>query len=72
MKWAKEVVDAFNVLLARQLSSTERDGAVWKQCMERAKIHAEMLSEVQLDFGDLVGREPQGAKANGPVGLGLA
>ncbi|KAF3061372.1 Exocyst complex component exo84 [Daldinia childiae] len=72
VKWAKEVVDAFNVILARQLSSTERDGAVWKQCMERAKIHAEMLSEVQLDFGDLVGREPQGAKANSPVGLGLA
>ncbi|KAI0852966.1 serine/threonine-protein phosphatase pp2a catalytic subunit [Daldinia vernicosa] len=64
VKWAKEVVDAFNVILARQLSSTERDGVVWKQCMERAKIHAEMLSEVQLDFGDLVGREPQGANAN--------
>ncbi|KAI1470629.1 Cullin repeat-like-containing domain protein [Daldinia caldariorum] len=72
VKWAKEEVDAFNVILARQLSSTERDGVVWRQCMERAKLHAEMLSEVQLDFGDLVGREPQGAKANGPVGLGLA
>ncbi|KAI1342417.1 serine/threonine-protein phosphatase pp2a catalytic subunit [Xylariaceae sp. FL0016] len=59
VKWAKEEVDAFNEILARQLSSTERDGVVWKQCMERAKTHAEMLEEVQLDFKDLdVGRVP--------------
>ncbi|KAI1491477.1 serine/threonine-protein phosphatase pp2a catalytic subunit [Biscogniauxia mediterranea] len=57
VKWAKEEVDAFNVILARQLSSTERDGPVWQQCMERAKTHARMLEEVQLDFKDLVGRD---------------
>lgn len=74
VKWAKEEVDAFNVILARQLSSTERDGVVWKQCMDQAKTHAKMLEEVQLDFRDLVGREvPQGtsSNSNGPVGLGL-
>ncbi|KAL7627653.1 exocyst complex component exo84 [Parahypoxylon ruwenzoriense] len=72
VKWAKEEVDAFNVVLARQLSSTEKDGVVWKQCIGRAKTHAQMLEEVHLDFRDLVGREPQGKKSNDPVGLGLA
>lgn len=71
VKWAKEEVDAFNVILARQLSSTEKDGVVWEQCMERAKTHAKMLEEVHLDFRDLVGRVPQGTKANETVGLGL-
>ncbi|KAI0387785.1 serine/threonine-protein phosphatase pp2a catalytic subunit [Hypomontagnella monticulosa] len=67
VKWAKEEVDAFNVILARQLSSTERDGVVWKQCVSRAKTHAKMLEEVQLDFRDLVGRDvPQGTKSNDP------
>ncbi|KAI0171759.1 Cullin repeat-like-containing domain protein [Hypoxylon sp. FL1284] len=73
VKWAKEEVDAFNVILARQLSSTEKDGVVWQQCIDQSKTHAKMLEEVQLDFRDLVGREvPQGAGSNGPVGLGLA
>lgn len=72
VKWAKEEVDAFNVILARQLSSTEKDGVVWQQCMDQAKTHAKMLEEVQLDFRDLVGREvPQSTSSNGPVGLGL-
>ncbi|KAI0159846.1 exocyst complex component EXO84 [Xylariaceae sp. FL1272] len=72
VKWAKEEVDAFNAILARQLSSTEKGGEVWNQCMERAKIHAQMLEEVQLDFKDLVCRDvPETATASGPVGLGL-
>ncbi|KAI0484698.1 Cullin repeat-like-containing domain protein [Xylariaceae sp. FL0804] len=75
VKWAKEEVDAFNVILARQLSSTEKEGPVWRQCMERAKLHAQMLQDVQLDFQDLVGRESvplPATNGNGPVGLGLA
>ncbi|KND93147.1 Exocyst complex component EXO84 [Tolypocladium ophioglossoides CBS 100239] len=85
VKWAKEAVEAFNVILARQLSSTERGGQVWTQCMERAKEHAQKLSEVGLDFKNLVGRELEeeaaaaAAAAAGtwdesgsPVGLGLA
>lgn len=83
MKWAKEEVEAFNVILARQLSSTEEDGEVWTLCMDRAKTHAKMLSEVGLDFRNLVGQKVKGtgaaaaATANGngngnaPVGLGL-
>ncbi|KOS18380.1 Exocyst complex component EXO84 [Escovopsis weberi] len=56
VKWAKEEVDAFNEVLARQLSSTEPDGAVWTQCMDQAKEHAKLLSEVGLDFMNRVGR----------------
>lgn len=75
VKWAKEEVEAFNTTLARQLSSTEKGGKVWEDCMERAKIHAEMLAEVHLDFRDLVGKDVSGdttGRQNGPVGLGLA
>ncbi|GAO16777.1 hypothetical protein UVI_02057760 [Ustilaginoidea virens] len=45
VKWAKEEVEAFNKILSRQLSSTERGGPVWTQCMERAKEHARKLSD---------------------------
>ncbi|KAM5348272.1 hypothetical protein ACJ41O_008096 [Fusarium nematophilum] len=75
VKWAKEEVEAFNTILARQLSSTEPGGPVWTQCMERAKEHARKLSEVGLDFMNLVGRNLQ---SSGPspqetaVGLGLS
>jgi hypothetical protein len=73
VKWAKEQVDAFNIILARQLSSTEQGGAVWTECMNQAKEHAKMLSKVGLDFVSLVGRDSasdQGGQP-GPVGLGL-
>ncbi|KAK3391037.1 serine/threonine-protein phosphatase pp2a catalytic subunit [Podospora didyma] len=56
VKWAKEEVDAFNVILARQLSSAEEGGEVWMQCMSRAKEHAKMLAGVGLDFVNLVGK----------------
>jgi exocyst complex component 8 len=72
VKWAKEQVDAFNVILARQLSSTERGGPVWTECMNQAKEHAKMLSEVGLDFKSLIGRDSSSSQGeNGPVGLGL-
>ncbi len=79
VKWAKEEVDAFNVILARQLSSVERGGEAWQTCIQRAKLHAQMLEEVQLDFRDLVGKDvpnqkpaPAPAAADAPVGLGLS
>jgi hypothetical protein len=73
VKWAKEQVDAFNVILVRQLSSTDRGGPVWTECMNQAKEHAKMLSEVGLDFESLIGRDPvPGQGQDGPVGLGLA
>ncbi|KAF4126805.1 exocyst complex component 8, partial [Geosmithia morbida] len=69
VKWAKEQVEALNVVLGRQLSSTKPGGEVWTQCMDRAKEHAEMLSEVGLDFVNLVGRgvEQQVASPPGPL-----
>lgn len=73
VKWAKEEVEAFNVILARQLSSTERESEAWTKCMERAKEHAQMLSEVGLDFRNLVGQEPASTIGHdAPVGLGLS
>lgn len=72
MKWAKEQVDAFNLILARQLSSAETGGPVWTECMNQAKEHAKMLSEVGLDFRSLVGREVRNdAPAEPAAGLGI-
>ena len=72
VKWAKEQVDAFNVILCRQLSSADGNGNVWKECMDQAREHARMLSEVGLDFKNLIGRETEATNGkNMPVGLGL-
>ncbi len=72
VKWAKEQVDAFNIILGRQLSSTERGGPVWTECMNHAKEHAKMLSDIGLDFKSLIGRDPAYSEGeNGPIGLGL-
>lgn len=54
VKWAKEQLDKFNVILTRQLSSVQRDSPTWKQCMSRAKEHAAMMDEVGMDFKELV------------------
>lgn len=72
VKWAKEQVDAFNVILARQLSSTDRDGPGWVECMNQAKEHAKMLSEVGLDFKSLIGRDPSKDGRDGTQGLGVS
>lgn len=71
VKWAKEQVDTFNILLERQLSSTERGGQVWTDCIEQAKEHARMLSDVGLDFKSLVGKGSLEQAPEKPVGLGL-
>ncbi|KAF6844465.1 exocyst complex component exo84 [Colletotrichum musicola] len=73
VKWAKEEVETFNAILARQLSGTERGNKVWNDCMERAHEHAKMLNEVQLDFRNLVGKDlDHPAGVDNPVGLGLS
>ncbi|KAK4236248.1 hypothetical protein C8A03DRAFT_45718 [Achaetomium macrosporum] len=74
VKWAKEEVDTFNAILARQLSGEKEGSEVWTRCMDIAKEHASMLSEVGLDFRNLVGRNLQAAPVgspNAPAGLGL-
>lgn len=70
VKWAKEHVDAFNVILARQLSSVDRDGKVWTECMSLAQDHAAILADVGLDFKDLIGKSVDEDEAS-PIGLGV-
>ncbi|KAI6984108.1 hypothetical protein D0859_14382 [Hortaea werneckii] len=67
VKWAKERVDEFNEALERQLSSVERDGDFWNDCLHIAKEQAQVLSEVGVDFTSLVGRgfERHGDYQNG-------
>jgi exocyst complex component 8 len=73
VKWAKEQVDVFNTILERQLSSADRGGKIWTECMNQAKDHAKMLSEVGLDFKNLVGRNLDNTQTQGSsVGLGLS
>lgn len=75
VKWAKEHVDQFNILLKRQLSSVEEDGKLWSECMNLAHEHARTLKEVGLDFSELVGsgvREGQQPVQGPPIGLGLS
>lgn len=72
VKWAKEQVDAFNLILARQLSSVDQDNPIWHECIEQAKTHASMLSDVGLDFENLISVDVEVKAANhGPIGLGL-
>lgn len=54
VKWAKEHLDGFNVILSRQLSSVQRGSPTWNECMDQAKAHAMMVNEVGLDFKGLV------------------
>lgn len=71
VKWARERVLAFNTILARQLSSTESDGEVWTACMDRAKEHAKLLSDVGLDFMNLVGQDAEYSVVDTKDGIGL-
>jgi hypothetical protein len=79
VKWAMEEVDAFNAILARQLSGEKEGSETWTRCMNTSKDHAGMLAEVGMDFRNLVGQniKPAGGDAasastsNAPAGLGL-
>ncbi|EDU41938.1 exocyst complex component exo84 [Pyrenophora tritici-repentis Pt-1C-BFP] len=75
VKWAKENIDQFNILLKRQLSSVEEGGNVWNECLTLAHEHAEMLRGVGLDFTELVGNgigENDTEGGQGAVGLGVS
>lgn len=75
VKWAKEQVDAFNLILTRQLSSVNNTSPVWTECMDQAKEHAKMLTEVGLDFKEYIGRDARrdsGGASGTNIGLGLA
>lgn len=62
IKWAKEHLDSFNALLTRQLSSVQRGTTVWQKCIDIVREQAEMLTEVAVDFTDLVAK---GLETNG-------
>ncbi|KAE8393337.1 Cullin repeat-like-containing domain protein [Aspergillus alliaceus] len=60
IKWAKYHLDGFNALLTRQLSSVRRGTSVWQKCIDIVHEHADLLTEVGINFTDLVakGLEP--------------
>jgi exocyst complex component 8 len=75
IKWTTEHLETFNALLIRQLSSVEKGGKVWRDCMDVMLGHErEMLGEVGLDFREVVGRgldikgEGTGTGSNGGSG----
>ena len=57
IKWAKFHLDGFNALLTRQLSSVQRGTTVWQKCIDIVHEQASLLSEVGVDFTDLVARD---------------
>lgn len=56
IKWAKHHLDGFNDLLTRQLSSVQRGTSVWQKCIDIVHEQADTLSEVGVDFTDLVAK----------------
>jgi len=71
VKWAKEHVDDFNILLARQLSSVDTGSQTWEECMECTRQHASMLAEVGLDFKDLIGKGVEDGQLTDEQSAGL-
>ncbi|KAI9675902.1 MAG: exocyst complex component exo84 [Trizodia sp. TS-e1964] len=53
VKWAKDQVDEFNKIVARQLSHVEPQSPLWDECLERVKENSAMMTEVGLDFKNL-------------------
>ena len=56
VKWAKEQVENFNEQLERQMSGTDRNSRLWRTCMETTFKHASMLTEVGLNFNNMIGK----------------
>lgn len=56
VKWAKEHVEGFNRVLERQVGRLERGGEEKKRVMEGVRNASELLAEVGVDLGGLVGR----------------
>ncbi|TKX25463.1 putative exocyst complex component exo84 [Elsinoe australis] len=68
VKWAKERVDEFNEMLARQLSSVPRGSELFEECLAIAREQCAVLREVGVDFEGFVGR---GVGEDGVVGVGV-
>ncbi|KIW34152.1 uncharacterized protein PV07_00948 [Cladophialophora immunda] len=75
VKWADMHLETFNTLLVRQLSAIEKQGKLWRECMDVVWQHErEMLGDSGLDFREVIGRElevrdlPSTAKPGGNTG----
>ncbi|ETN41621.1 uncharacterized protein HMPREF1541_03557 [Cyphellophora europaea CBS 101466] len=75
IKWANEHLESFNAILQRQMSSVDKKGKVWRECMDVVWEHeTSQLGENGLDFREIIGRGlevrdvavPRGASAPGP------
>ncbi|KIW11823.1 hypothetical protein PV08_09096 [Exophiala spinifera] len=57
IKWANGHLETFNTLLVRQLSAIERQGQLWRECMDVVWSHEkEMLGDFGLNFREVIGR----------------
>jgi hypothetical protein len=57
IKWAGVHLETFNTLLVRQLSAIEREGKLWRECMDVVWGHERgMLGDFGLDFREIIGR----------------
>jgi len=54
VKWAKENIQAYSDLLTRQLSSVDQSDPVYEQCIQYTQLHATLLTDVGLDFKELL------------------
>ena len=57
VKWANTHLEGFNGVLQRQMSSVDKGGRVWRECMDVVWEHERgMLGENGLDFREVIGR----------------
>ena len=57
IKWSNTHLEAYNSVLQRQMSSVERNGRVWRECMDVVWEHERAtLGENGLDFREVIGR----------------
>ena len=48
--WAKQHVEKFNALLALHLRKMEPESEERRECLDRVREHAALLTEVGIDF----------------------
>lgn len=65
VKWAKEHLEGYAHLLGRQLASVSRDDEVYDQCVQYTELHSTLLTDVGLDFKELLLPKNAGGFVNG-------
>lgn len=56
IKWTKEQVDGFNASFSQQTRKMNVGSTEYQECLERAREHAQLLTEVGIDVKDLIGQ----------------